>query len=302
VSVKFVKKAELGDPSSRAQNFINIKIKLLCCRFWYLDLWDCHDMVFPFWRVYWNKNEGGELEWQDNVYKMNPDFLYIISPFTSFSTRYLKHHEYSSGIHVSGKNLTQKHNEEYYKNNYLIHFFVHFNLGTPFDNVFPGIFKVELSDYLKERLIYLTERLKIENQDFKMTFNLKLQAFIKEAISNIGPELWKTINIDERVLTIHRFIEANITQKLSNAELASIVNMAPNSFARLFKEEMGITLHSYIQNRKIAKACELFEHTNESIEGLAFKLGFSDRYHFSRVFKSITGISPALYKSGKYTS
>jgi AraC-like DNA-binding protein len=77
--------------------------------------------------------------------------------------------------------------------------------------------------------------------------------------------------------------------------------MAPNSFARLFKEEMNITLHSFIQNRKIAKACEIFEHTNETIESISFKLGFSDRYHFSRVFKSITGISPALYRSGRFT-
>ncbi|WP_066219683.1 AraC family transcriptional regulator [Formosa haliotis] len=299
---KLINKVELGDPSTKKQNFIDVNLKLLCCRYWYLDLWDCHDMVYPFWRIYWNKNEGGELTLQDKVYKMEPDFLYIISPFTSFSTRYLKRHEFDSGIHVSGKNLSERHNEAYYERKYLIHFFTHFNLGTPFDNVFPGIFKVELSDHLKERLIYLTERLKVENHDFKLTFNLKLQAFIKEAISNIGVELWKTINIDERVLVVLRFIEANIEEKLSNSELAELVNMAPNSFSRLFKEEMHVTLHSFIQNRKIAKACEIFEHTNETIEGISFKLGFSDRYHFSRVFKAITGLSPALYKSGRYTS
>jgi len=299
--MKFVNKIELGDPSSNKQNFIDIKLKLLCCRYWYLDIWDCHDMVFPFWRIYWNKNEGGELILQDNIYKMESNYLYIISPFTSFSTRYIKNHKYESGIHVSGKNLSESLNETYYEKNYLIHFFTHFNLGTPFDNIFPGIFKIELTDHLKERVLYLTERLKIESWDFKLTFNLKLQSFIKEVVSNIGPELWKTINIDDRVLTVHRFIEANIDEKLSNSQLASIVNMAPNSFARLFREEMNITLHNFIQNRKIARACDIFEHTNETIESISFKLGFSDRYHFSRVFKSIIGISPAVYKSGRYT-
>ena len=167
--------------------------------------------------------------------------------------------------------------------------------------MYPGILKIELTDYLRERLDYLTERLKIENKDFKLTFNLKLQAFIKEALTNIGPELWKTINIDERVLKVIRYVEVHINQKLSNVEMAELVNMAPNSFARLFKEEMNITLHNFIQNRKIAKSCELFEHTNKSIETVAFSLGFSDRYHFSRVFKSVTGLTPAVYKSGKYT-
>lgn len=299
--MKLVKNIELGDPSSNKQNFIDLKLKLLCCRYWLLDLWDCHDMVFPFWRLYWNKNQGGQLIHHDNTYDMDPNYLYIIPPFTSFSSRFTKKHIYNSGIHVSGRQFNSNYEEKDYEENYLIHFFIHFNLGIPFDNVYPGILKIELTDYLKNRLTYLTERLKIENKDFKLTFNLKLQAFIKESLTNIGPELWKTINIDDRVLKVIRFIEINIEKKLSNPDLASLTNMAPNSFGRLFKQEMTITLHRFIQNRKIAKACDIFEHTNKTIEDVAFSLGFSDRYHFSRVFKLVTGLTPANYKSGKYT-
>ncbi|MFB9051579.1 helix-turn-helix domain-containing protein [Formosa undariae] len=298
--MKIVKDIQLGDPSSNKQNFIDLNLKVLCCRYWILDLWDCHDMVFPYWRLYWNRNTGGELIHRDNIFEMDPDYLFIIPPFTSFSSRFTKNHVYSHGIHVNGKHVTANSNEDNYVDSSLIHLFIHFNLGVPFDNVYPGILKIELTDYLKERLDYLTTRLKIENTDFKLTFNLKLQAFIKEALTNIGPELWKAINIDERVLKVIRYIEININKKLSNSELASIINMAPNSFARLFKIEMNITLHSFIQNRKIAKACELFEHTNKTIEEVSFVLGFSDRFHFSRVFKSVIGLSPASYKEEKY--
>ena len=51
--------------------------------------------------------------------------------------------------------------------------------------------------------------------------------------------------------------------------------------------------------RKIAQSCDLFLHTNQSISEVAHNIGFSDRYHFSRVFKMITGSSPAVYKSFK---
>ncbi|WP_139959225.1 AraC family transcriptional regulator [Flavicella sediminum] len=299
--MKYTKNIELGDPSSNKQNFIDIKIKLLCCRYWLLDMWDCHDMVFPFWRVYWNKNYGGTLKHKEDVFEMSPDSIYIIAPFTSFSSEFQKNHVYNNGIHVSGRHLTDDIVEADLEEKCLFHFFTHFNLGVPFDHVYPGIYKIELTDYLKDRLLYLTERLKIENTDFKLTFNLKLQSFIKEAISNIGSELWKAINIDERVLKVLRHVEINIDSKLSNAALADIVNMAPNSFARLFRQEMSITLHNFIQKRKIARACDLFEHTDKTIEDVTYDLGFSDRYHFSRVFKSTTGITPAVYKSGRYT-
>ncbi|MBP1841291.1 helix-turn-helix domain-containing protein [Formosa algae] len=299
--MKFVKSIELGDPSSNKQNFIDLRLRLMCCRYWLLDLWDCHDMVFPFWRLYWNKNEGGQLIHQNTVYEMDANHIYIIPPFTSFSSQFKKNHRYSTGIHVSGKQFSHNINEKDYLEHSLIHFFIHFNLGVPFDSVYPGILKIEMTDYLKERLEYLTDRLKLENKDFKLTFNLKLQAFIKEALTNIGPELWKTTIIDERVLKVIRYVEANIEKKLKNTDMSSLINMAPNSFARLFKEEMQITLHNFIQNRKIAKSCELFEHTDNSIEEVAYNLGFSDRYHFSRVFKAVTGLTPAVYKSGRYT-
>lgn len=299
--MKYPKSTELGDPSSNNQNLIDIKLKILCCRYWLLEMWDCHDMVFPYWRIYWNRNEGGELTFGEKVYTMYPDSLYIIPPFTSFSSRFVKNNIYSKGIHVSGRHLTANYDEKDYLDKSLVHFFTHFNLGLPFDNVYPGIIKIELTAYLRDRLQYITERLKIENTNFKITFNLKLQSFIKEALTNIGPELWKAINIDDRVLKVIRYVESNITQKFSNPDLADKVNMAPNSFARLFKKEMNITLHNFIQNRKIAKSCDYFEHSNKTIEDVAFELGFSDRYHFSRVFKNVTGLTPATYKTGKYT-
>ncbi|WP_425550201.1 AraC family transcriptional regulator [Algibacter agarivorans] len=45
----------------------------------------------------------------------------------------------------------------------------------------------------------------------------------------------------------------------------------------------------------------MFEHSNVTINIVSYNLGFSDRCHFSRGFKSISGISPAVYIFGRYT-
>jgi len=296
--MRYIKKKGIGDPSNQSQIFTNINLKVLCCRYWSLTLWDCNDMIFPYWRIYWNKNHGGVLGYNDELISMNPDYVYIIPPFTPFFTRFGRNPGFSKGINVTGKVINQHVSENEIENNSLIHLFTHFNLGIPFDNVAPGIYKLELtSDQLKE-ISQIVTRLKIENINFSIKDNLKIQAFIMEILSQLETELWDTINVDDRVLKTLRFIEANMDEKFSNTFLAENVSMAPNSFARLFKTEMNITLHNFIQKRKIARACELFDHTNDTIEEVAYFLGYSDRYHFSRVFKSFTGVPPAKYKSG----
>lgn len=287
-----------GDPSKNIQSFTDVKLNLLNCRYWKLELWDCHDMAFPFWRIYWNKNSGGVMRHNFMTYDMSPDKVYVVAPFTSFSTKYVKNHFHKKGIHVAGSQVN-KHDNETTVQRSLLHLFIHFKLGIPFDNVFPGIFEIKMTPYLLINLEYLTNRLKTENRKFYATYTLKLQSIVNDILSNIGPELFKTLNVDHRILNVIRHIENYIEGKPTNSDLAAIANMAPNSFSRLFKQKMNMTLHNYIMKRKIAQSCDLFLHTNQSISEVAHNIGFSDRFHFSRVFKMITGSSPAVYKSFK---
>jgi AraC-like DNA-binding protein len=294
--MRYVRKKGEGDPSNKRQIFTHIDLKVLLCRYWSLSLWDCYDMVFPYWRIYWNRNEGGILNYNNKNFEMDPGYVYIIPPFTPFHTVFKKKHIFKKGINVYGHVIKANENES--ENDMLIHLFIHFNLGVPFDNVAPGIHKLQLNDSLSEKIHEITSGLRKENANFSLKENLRIQSFILDVISSFEKELWNTINIDERVLKILRIIEINMNEKFTNDSLAFEVNMAPNSFARLFKNEMNITLHRFIQKRKIARACELFDHSSKTIEEVSYTLGFSDRYHFSRVFKSVTGVPPAKYKSG----
>lgn len=292
---------KIGDPSTNKQTFTDVELKILCCRYWLLDIWDCHDLSFPFWRIYWNKNSGGILKFNEAVYNMEPDKIYIIPPFTSFSTYFEKNHIYYKGVHVTGRHLTVDDDDMLRSERSLLHLFIHFNLGVPFDNVYPGIFTVKMTDSLQEKFTYLTTRLKKENTYFYVSYTLMLQALIKQVLSNIGHELFKTLNVDDRILKVIRYIENNMSEKLTNTNLASEANMATNAFSRLFKQKMNITLHNFITQRKISKSCKLLLNTNKSIEEVCDSLGFADRHHFSRVFKKVTGITPSLYRSGKFS-
>jgi YesN/AraC family two-component response regulator len=48
---------------------------------------------------------------------------------------------------------------------------------------------------------------------------------------------------------------------------------------------------------KIDKAKELMIEGNKRIKQVAYEVGFSDEFYFSRIFKKIEGISPAEFYS-----
>jgi AraC-like DNA-binding protein len=292
---------KIGDPSTNKQTFTDVDLKILCCRYWLLSVWDCHDLAFPFWRIYWNKNSGGQLIFNQVVYEMEPNKIFIIPPFTSFCTSFSRNHHFKSGIHVRGRHLNPEDDDSELAQTYLLHLFIHFNLEVPFENVLPGIFTMDMTDSLLEKFTYLTSTLKKENTFFYVTYTLKLQALIKVILSNIGPQLFSTLRVDYRILKSIRYIERNITEKLTNSKIAGEANMATNSFSRLFKEKMNITLHNFIVKRKISRACKLLLNSDMTIQEISDSLSFSDRHHFSRVFKKLIGITPFLYKSGKFS-
>ncbi len=296
--MRYFSTSEPGDPSEVQQVFTSMHIKLWCCRYWQLQTWSCSKMAFPYWRIYWNKNAGGVIGYGLSEYAMRPDHLYIIPPNTPFYSYILGQERTSKGIEVSGRRITQGEEESLIANNALLHLFIHFNLGVSFDQVEPNIFPVELSPFQVKKLEWLTQQIKVEPARFSIPVSLHLQSMIFDYLGNLKNELWNTTRIDHRILNAIKHIDKNIDQSPSNSDLALSANMAVNSFARLFKNEMGVTTQHFIKERKINNACALLDHTELSIEEIAIKTGFADRYHFSRIFKYIKGVSPGRYRKG----
>ena len=68
-----------------------------------------------------------------------------------------------TGINVIGKRIDDTQDEENLGINQLLHLFIHFNLGIPFDRALPGIFRIEIDEQQKKRLEKITDFLKTEN-------------------------------------------------------------------------------------------------------------------------------------------
>ena len=79
-------------------------------------------------------------------------------------------------------------------------------------------------------------------------------------------------------------------------ELAEMSSICPNHFIRIFKSIYNTTPVKYMNYLKIKKSFELLEHTGMSIYEIAKETGFDNPYYFSKVFKSLVGVSPLQYR------
>jgi methylphosphotriester-DNA--protein-cysteine methyltransferase len=68
-------------------------------------------------------------------------------------------------------------------------------------------------------------------------------------------------------------------------------------FIRSFRRLIGSTPARYVQERRVQRAAELLARTTLSIDEIAERCGFANRYHFSRVFAQRLAEPPGRYRA-----
>lgn len=78
--------------------------------------------------------------------------------------------------------------------------------------------------------------------------------------------------------------------------------LSPNYFGDLIKKETGKTAKDHIQTKIIELAKERLFLDDKTISEIAYELGFQYPQHFTRLFKSVTGMTPNQYRNDKEPS
>ncbi len=106
------------------------------------------------------------------------------------------------------------------------------------------------------------------------------------------------VRLKEQILAVQRmqdYIETNLEDKITMADLARASLFSPWYSYRLFKMHTGLTPTDYIRRLRLSKSAMQLKHENCRVLDVALKLGFGSVDGYQRAFYREFGCNPREY-------
>lgn len=264
---KYVAKADFG------QCYYNAPLKLPVVdviNFSAADVgwWTWDTTGEAYWRLYWNLSPGAYVLWGDGCKTMlGPEKFVLLAPNMPIGMRH------------TGR---------------MRQLYVHFVASPPYHDPRPKAWEAPLGSAKRDALSHIYSHI-MEGGDAKR-FVLDAYAWIAEALAVVPIDDWKTNKMDARVYAVISEIETSLAEPLTVERLAQVAKMSTASFSRLFRRETGKAPHGYVLARRLEVASCLLKQRQISIDDVAARSGFCDRYHFTKLFSRHYGMAPAAYR------
>ena len=92
------------------------------------------------------------------------------------------------------------------------------------------------------------------------------------------------------------YMEENLDKPLALLDVAHAVGLSATHFARCFKRSTGSAPHQYLMRCRVERARRLLAETDNAIAQIAFACGFAHQEHLTRVFRRLSGETPARFR------
>ena len=96
-----------------------------------------------------------------------------------------------------------------------------------------------------------------------------------------------------RLRQVVEYIESNLDQDLTLAELARIADFSVSHFKPMFKQATGVPVHRFVMERRVERARVLLLEGRLSITDIAMETGFAHPSHLARCMRRLLGKSPS---------
>lgn len=152
---------------------------------------------------------------------------------------------------------------------------------------------VNIDVMLERNLAYVNKVMQIDSQeDLCAWISTALNEFIELVYSSQDAK--KMTQIRPAI----NYIDANYDKDIGLTEIAGASRLSVSRLAHLFKEQMGITVIDYLGGVRIERAKQLLLATDQNCTEICFQVGYHNQSYFSRVFKTLVGVTPLQFRFG----
>jgi len=126
---------------------------------------------------------------------------------------------------------------------------------------------------------------------------------MKECINRALVQMHGELNIPDQetkpshmITSVKRYIDKHYAKDISLATLSNEFFIHPIYLSRLFKEKMGVNYLDYVTELRMTRAKEMMKNPTLKVYEIGQMVGYDSPSYFSKLFKSVTGMTPKEYK------
>lgn len=123
-----------------------------------------------------------------------------------------------------------------------------------------------------------------------------LQVEVDRSSDQPGEELASGGLAGWQIRRVVAFVEQRLSTTIRVQDLSATAQLSVSYFARAFKKTFGEAPHAYIVRQRIARARHLMLTTDTPLCEVAVAAGLADQAHLCRLFRKVTGMSPAAWR------
>jgi AraC-like DNA-binding protein len=91
-------------------------------------------------------------------------------------------------------------------------------------------------------------------------------------------------------------VDAHLAARSSLEQVSKGFGLSPSHFARKFQKSTGLSLNRFMNRRRIGLSLALLRNERATLAQLSIDLGFCSQSHFTRLFSSLTGLTPYQFR------
>lgn len=240
--------------------------------------WGAQNVCSTYWRLYIHDRPGAWVQTPQGRFDILPGYTHFIPAYLLFT------------CHNAGP---------------VLNFFVHFDLvgwsGAMMRRVFDCAFRLP-TKHPFDRVHPMMDRGRSTLTKLVRECRLKslVLSELAELIAVLPDDKRDALDLAmagrTRFSDVLQHIETHLASSMDNDSLAEVAHMSVSHFIRLFHRQMGQSPAKYVRERRVAHAAQQLLHSDESIDEIASRTGFANRFHLSRIFAEQMGTSPAIYR------